>query len=129
MGSTVDWMFDSITTQIQNVQTGRVKGLATSGERRSPLLPDLPTVAEAGVAGYTSSIWLGIMAPAGTPEAVVQRLNEAITRIASAEETRTAWARQAVDPMPMSPAEFRTFLDRDIQDQAEVIRAADIRVG
>ncbi|WP_019014523.1 tripartite tricarboxylate transporter substrate binding protein [Elioraea tepidiphila] len=129
MGSTVDWMFDSITTQIQNVQTGRVKGLATSGERRSPLLPELPTVAEAGVAGYTSSIWLGIVAPGGTPDAVVQRLNEAITRIATAEDTRAAWARQAVDPMPMSAAEFRAYIERDIQDQAEVIRAANIRVG
>lgn len=129
MGSTVDWMFDSITTQIQNVQTGRVKGLATSGERRSPLLPELPTVAEAGVAGYVASIWLGIMAPTGTPDAVVQRLNAAITRIATAGDTRAAWARQAVDPMPMSPAEFRSFLERDIQDQAAVIRAANIRVG
>lgn len=129
MGSTVDWMFDSITTQIQNIQAGRVKGLATSGERRSPLLPELPTVSEAGVAGYTASIWLGIMAPTGTPDAVVQRLNEAITRIATAEDTRATWARQAVDPMPMSAAEFRAFLERDIQDQAEVIRAANIRVG
>jgi tripartite-type tricarboxylate transporter receptor subunit TctC len=129
MGSTVDWMFDSITTQIQNIQAGRVKGLATSGERRSPLLPELPTVAEAGVAGYTASIWLGIMAPTGTPEAVVQRLNEAITRIATAEDTRAAWTRQAVDPMPMTPAEFRAYIERDIQDQAEVIRAANIRVG
>lgn len=129
MGSTVDWMFDSITTQIQNIQAGRVKGLATSGERRSPLLPELPTVAEAGVSGYTASIWLGIMAPTGTPEAVVQRLNAAITRIATAEDTRATWARQAVDPMPMSPTEFRAFLERDIQDQAEVIRAANIRVG
>lgn len=129
MGSTVDWMFDSITTQIQNIQTGRVKGLATSGERRSPLLPELPTVAEAGIAGYTSSIWLGIVAPAGTPDAVVQRLNTAITRIATAEDTRAAWARQAVEPMPMSAGEFRAFIERDIQDQAEVIRAANIRVG
>lgn len=129
ISSTVDWMFDSITTQIQNIQGSKVKGLATSGTRRSALLPDLPTVSEAGVPGYTASIWLGIMAPTGTPDSVVQRLNQAIGKITTAEDTRGVWARQAVEPMPMTPSEFHAFLEQDIKDQAEVIRAAHIRPG
>jgi tripartite-type tricarboxylate transporter receptor subunit TctC len=123
----VDFMFDSITTQLGNIEAGRVVGLATTGERRNPLLPNLPTVSEAGVAGYTSSIWLGIMAPAGTPAPIVERLNAAITTVTTTPETTAAWARQAVEPMRMSAAEFGAFIAKDIADQAEIIRAANIR--
>jgi tripartite-type tricarboxylate transporter receptor subunit TctC len=123
----VDFMFDSITTQLQNIEAGRVTGLATSGTRRSPLLPALPTVIEAGVAGFTASIWLGIMAPAGTPAPIVERLNAEITRVTTAPETEAAWTRQAVEAMRMSPAEFGAFIAKDVSDQAEVIRAANIR--
>lgn len=129
IGGQVDFMFDSITTQIQNIEAGRVAGLATSGTRRNPLLPNLPTVAEAGVAGFTASIWLGIMAPVGTPAPIVERLNAEITRATTAPETEAAWARQAVEAMRMSPTEFGAFITRDIADQAEVIRAANIRPG
>lgn len=127
IGGQVDFMFDSITTQLANIEAGRVVGLATTGTRRNPLLPNLPTVAEAGVAGYTASIWLGIMAPGGTPAPIVERLNAEITRVTTAPETEAAWTRQAVEAMRMSPAEFGEFLRKDIAEQAEVIRAADIR--
>jgi tripartite-type tricarboxylate transporter receptor subunit TctC len=129
IGGQVDFMFDSITTQIQNIEAGRVTGLATSGTRRSPLLPNLPTVAEAGVAGFTASIWLGVMAPTGTPAPIIDRLNAEIIRVTTAPETEAAWTRQAVEAMRMSPAEFGEFLRKDIADQAEVIRAANIRPG
>jgi tripartite-type tricarboxylate transporter receptor subunit TctC len=125
----VDFMFDSITTQLGNIEAGRVVGLATSGPRRNPLLPNLPTVSEAGVAGFTASIWLGIMAPTGTPAPVVERLNAEILKVTTAPETEAAWARQAVEAMRMSPAEFGAFLQKDIEDQAEVIRAANIRAS
>ncbi|WP_144182747.1 Bug family tripartite tricarboxylate transporter substrate binding protein [Elioraea rosea] len=123
----VDFMFDSITTQIENIRSGRVVGLATSGARRNPLLPDLPTVSEAGVPGYTSSIWLGLMAPAGTPGPVVERLNAEVLKVTTSPETEALWRRQAVEAMRMSPAEFGEFLKKDIADQAEIIRAANIR--
>jgi tripartite-type tricarboxylate transporter receptor subunit TctC len=129
IGGQVDFMFDSITTQLGNIEAGRVAGLATSGTRRNPLLPTLPTVAEAGVAGFTASIWLGIMAPAGTPAPIVERLNAEITRVTTAPETEAAWTRQAVEAMRMSAAEFGAFITRDIADQADVIRAANIRPG
>lgn len=125
----VDFMFDSITTQLGNIEAGRVVGLATSGPRRNPLLPNLPTVSEAGVPGYVSSIWLGLMAPAGTPAAIVERLNAEVLKVTTAPETEAAWSRQAVEAMRMTPDEFGAFLRRDIEEQAEVIRAANIRAS
>jgi tripartite-type tricarboxylate transporter receptor subunit TctC len=128
IGGQVDYMFDSITTQIENIAANRVVGLATTGAARSPLLPSLPTVAET-LPGFTSAIWLGIMAPAGTPDAAVVRLNAEINRAIGSPETRAAWARQAVEPMVFSPAEFRAFLERDIAEQKRVIETARISVS
>jgi tripartite-type tricarboxylate transporter receptor subunit TctC len=121
----VDYMFDSVTTQLENIAANRVVGLATSGSARSPLLPTLPTVAET-LPGFTSAIWLGIMAPAGTPEAAVARFNAEINGIIGAPDTRAAWARQAVEPLVFTPAEFRAFLEQDIADQKRVIETARI---
>jgi tripartite-type tricarboxylate transporter receptor subunit TctC len=124
----VDYMFDSITTQIENIAAGRVVGLATTGAARSPLLPNIPTVGET-LPGFTSAIWLGIMAPAGAPEAAVARFNAAINAAIGAPETRAAWARQAVEPLVFTPAAFHAFLERDIAEQKRVIETARITVG
>jgi tripartite-type tricarboxylate transporter receptor subunit TctC len=78
LGGQVQMMFDAITTMAPNVQAGQVRALATTGEKRSTVLPDVPTVAEAGVPGYEATIWLGIMAPKGTPQAIVDKLNAEI---------------------------------------------------
>jgi tripartite-type tricarboxylate transporter receptor subunit TctC len=127
VSGTVDYMFDSITTQLGNISASRVRGLATTGAARSPLLAELPTVAET-LPGFTAAIWLGVMAPAGTPEAAIARLNAEIVRLAGAEETRAAWARQAVEPLLFTPAEFRAFVEADIAAQRAVIQAARISV-
>src|SRR5690349_13408408 len=81
LGGQVQMMFDAITTMAPNVRAGKLKALGTTGKTRSPVLPEVPTVAEAGVPGYEATIWLGIMAPAGTPKPVVEKLNAEITRI------------------------------------------------
>src|SRR5947207_4721207 len=94
LGGQVQMMFDEITTMAPNVQAGKLKALGTSGKVRSAVLPDVPTVSEAGVPGYETVIWLGIMAPAGTPHAIVERLNTEITRITNAPEMKAAWAKQ-----------------------------------
>jgi tripartite-type tricarboxylate transporter receptor subunit TctC len=127
VSGTVDYMFDSITTQLGNISASRVRGLATTGATRSSLLPDLPTVGDT-LPGFTAAIWLGVMAPAGTPEAAIARLNAEIVRLASAEETRAAWARQAVEPLLFTPAQFRAFVEADIAAQRAVIQAARITV-
>jgi tripartite-type tricarboxylate transporter receptor subunit TctC len=94
LGGQVQMMFDAITTMAPNVQAGKLKALATSGKVRSPVLPDVPTVSEAGVAGYEAVIWLGFMAPTGTPKAIVDKLNAEIRRIVATAEIKAAWDKQ-----------------------------------
>jgi tripartite-type tricarboxylate transporter receptor subunit TctC len=87
-------------------------------------MPDMPTVAEAGVPKYEMSIWLGIMAPKGTPATIVARLNEEIRKIVSRPEVRDAWAKQGAFPMIMSTNEFTQFLDADIAQWATVVKVS-----
>jgi tripartite-type tricarboxylate transporter receptor subunit TctC len=122
LGGQVQMMFDAITTMAPNVQAGKLKALGTSGKVRSSVLPDVPTVSEAGVPGYDAVIWLGIMAPAGTPRAIVERLNTEITRITNAPEMKAAWARQGAVAMAMTPDEFGRFLHQDIEKWARIVK-------
>ena len=123
----VQMMFDAITTMAPNVRAGKVKGFGTSGRARSSVLPDVPTLAEAGVPGYESTIWLGLVAPAGTPRAVVDRLNAEIRRITDSAEVKAAWAKQGATPLSMSPGEFEQYLREDIAKWAKVIAQAGIK--
>jgi tripartite-type tricarboxylate transporter receptor subunit TctC len=92
------------------------------------VLPDVPTVNESGVPGYEATIWLGLMAPKGTPKAVVDKLNEAVTKIAGDAEVKRDWGKQGATPMQMSPAQFEKYLNDDIAKWARVIKAANIKV-
>ena len=123
----VQMMFDAITTMAPNVRAGKLKGFGTSGRARSSVLPDVPTVAEAGVPGYESTIWLGLVAPAGTPTAVVNRLNAEIRKITGSAEVKAAWAKQGATPLSMSPGEFEQYLREDIAKWAKVIAQAGIK--
>jgi tripartite-type tricarboxylate transporter receptor subunit TctC len=120
-------MFDAITTMAPNVQAGKLKALATSGRVRSSVLPEVPTVSEAGVPGYEAVIWLGIMAPAGTPKAIVDKLNVEITRIANAPEMKDAWAKQGAVAMSMKPEEFGRFMREDIEKWARIVKISGAR--
>lgn len=123
----VQMMFDAITTMAPNVRAGKLKGFGTSGRARSSVLPEVPTVAEAGVPGYESTIWLGLVAPAGTPAAVVNRLNAEIRRITGSAEVKAAWAKQGATPLSMTPGEFEQYLHEDIAKWAKVIAQAGIK--
>ena len=123
----VQMMFDAITTMAPNVRAGKLKGFGTSGRARSSVLPDVPTVAEAGVPGYESTIWLGLVAPAGTPKAVVERLNTEIRKITGNAEVKAAWAKQGATPLSMTPDEFEKYLNDDIAKWAKVIAQAGIK--
>jgi tripartite-type tricarboxylate transporter receptor subunit TctC len=128
MGGHVQMMFDAVTAMKGNIDAGQVRALATTGEKRSAVLPDVPTVSEAGVPGYEATIWLGIMAPKGTPPEIVDRLNAEIARIIAKPAIREAWAKQGAVPMIMTPAEFDAFLRRDTDKWAKVIQQAGIKV-
>ena len=128
MGGHVQMMFDAVTAMKGNIDAGQVRALATTGEKRSAVLPDVPTVSEAGVPGYEATIWLGIMAPAGTPKEIVDRLNAEIAKIIAKPEIKAAWAKQGAVPMIMTPAEFDAFLRRDIDKWAKVVEKSGARI-
>jgi tripartite-type tricarboxylate transporter receptor subunit TctC len=126
LGGQVDLMFDAVTTMADHAKAGKVKALATTGAQRSSVLPDVPTMSEAGVPGYEATIWLGLLAPKGTPPAIVQRLNEAVTKVTSQPDIRQLWGRQGATPMVMSTAAFDKYIQDDIAKWARVIHAAHI---
>lgn len=124
----VPMMFDAIPTMAEQARGGRVRALATTGPRRSPLLPDAPTVAEA-LPGYEASIWLGVMAPAQTSAPIVERLNAEINRVMSLQATRDAQLRAGAAVNPMAVAAFGDFLRQDIINQAEGIRISGMKAN
>jgi tripartite-type tricarboxylate transporter receptor subunit TctC len=127
MGGHVQMMFDAVTAMKSIIDAGQVRALATTGLTRSTVLPDVPTLNEAGVPGYEATIWLGIMAPKGTPKEIVDRLNAEIGKIVAKPAVKEAWAKQGAVPMVMTPAEFGTFLKADIDKWAKVIDKAGLK--
>jgi len=128
LGGQVDLMFDAVTTMTEQVKAGKVRAIATTGRQRSEVLPDVPTLSEAGVPGYEATIWVGLMAPKGTPKDVVDRLNQAVSKIASQADVRQQWAKQGAVPMVMNPAVFDKYIQDDVAKWAQVIRAANIKM-
>jgi tripartite-type tricarboxylate transporter receptor subunit TctC len=126
IGGHVQMGFDAITTMTENVKAGQVRALGTSASKRSKVLPDVPTIAESGVPGYEATIWLGIMAPKGTPQAVVDKLNTEINKAINRPEVLAAWDKQGAVPLAMKPAEFDAYLRKDIEKWANVVNAAGL---
>ncbi len=124
LGGQVDLMFDAVTTMTEHVRAGKVKALGTTGLTRSAVMPDVPTVAEAGVPKYEATIWLGLMAPRGTPPAVVARLNAEVGKIVGNPDTAKAWKAQGATPMVMTTAEFARYLNEDIAKWAHIVKVS-----
>jgi tripartite-type tricarboxylate transporter receptor subunit TctC len=122
IGGQVQMMIDAVTTMAPNVAAGQVRALATTGKTRSKVLPDVPTATEAGVPGYEATIWLGLMAPAGTPKAIVDKLNAAVSAVVKRPDVVKLWAEQGAVPMSMTPEEFDKYLRGDIVKWANVVK-------
>ena len=122
LGGQVDMMFDAVTTMSEFAKAGKVRALATTGKSRSSVLPNVPTMAEAGVPGYETVIWLGVMAPKGTPPEIVRRLNTEITTIIGRPEVRDEWARQGAVAMKMNPEEFGRYIVDDIAKWERIVK-------
>jgi len=120
----VDMMFDAVTTMVENVKAGKVRALATTGRARSSVTPDVPTVSEQGVGKYEAVIWLGLMAPAGTPEAIVTRLNTEVNKIINTPEVKAAWAKQGAVPMSMSVPAFIKYVAEDVAKWATIVKVS-----
>ena len=128
IGGHVQMMIDAITTMAPTAQSGQVRALGSTGQTRSSVMPDMPTISEAGVPGYEATIWLGIMAPTGTPKPIVDKLNAEINKVLALPELKAQWASQGAAPLVMSPAQFEAYLRKDIEKWANVIHSACIKV-
>jgi tripartite-type tricarboxylate transporter receptor subunit TctC len=128
IGGHVHMMFDAITVMAEGVRSGQLVALGTTGKQRSSVMPDVPTVAEAGVPGYEATIWLGVMAPVKTPKPVIDKLNAEIVKIMTRPDVKEAWAKQGAVPLPMSPAEFDQYLRADIEKWAQVVKVSGAKL-
>ena len=128
MGGQVQMMFDAVTTMAPLVKNGQLKAIATTGNARSAVLPTVPTVSEAGVPGYEATIWLGIMAPTGTPKPIVDKLNAEINKIISRPEVNEGWAKQGATAMNMNPEQFGRYLRDDIEKWAKIVKISGATV-
>jgi tripartite-type tricarboxylate transporter receptor subunit TctC len=124
----IPMMFSSVTQVLPHVRSGKLKVLAVGAAKRSPALPDTPTVAEAGYPGYEVYVWWGVVAPAGTPVAIVDKLHREITAVLSEPETRTRLANDAAETLIVTPVEFGKFMRDDVKKWTEVAKQAGIHV-
>jgi tripartite-type tricarboxylate transporter receptor subunit TctC len=124
----IQMLFDSVPTMAPMVKSGMVRALGTSGTARSPLLPDVPTIAEAGVPGFQFSQWVGFMAPKDTPAPVIGLLNKTITAILSRPDVNQAWEKQGATPMVMTQPEFAAFMAAQVAKWAKVINDNHIKL-
>lgn len=127
IGGQVNMMFDAVTTMSEYVKSNQVRAMGTTGLTRSFTLPGVPTIAEAGVPKFETSIWLGLMAPAGTPKEIVDALNKAVVKIQQNPEVLAIWSKQGATPLIMNPAAFTNYLNADIQKWANIVKTAGIK--
>jgi len=122
IGGQVQMMIDAVPAMAANIAEKQVRALATTGQARSTVLHDVPTAIESDVPGYEATIWLGLMAPAGTPKTIIDKLNAALTYFVKRPDIVKLWLDQGAVPMSMSPQEFDVFLRADIAKWAEVVK-------
>jgi tripartite-type tricarboxylate transporter receptor subunit TctC len=123
----VQMMFDAPTTLGPHIQSGKLRGLSVSTDRRIGVLPDVPTVAEAGYPKLAATLWGGLVAPAGTPAPVIDKINAAINAELTSDTMRASLARFALTPSPKSPQQFGAFLASEVKHWADVVEKAGIK--
>ena len=122
------FMFDNLANAMAQVKGGTVRAIAVTTAQRSKLVPDLPTMAEGGLAGFDISTWFGLMAPAGTPPDVVARWNAEIVKALNAPDVREKMLAQGAEPAPMSPQEFAAFIAKERDKYAKIVKASGAKV-
>lgn len=127
MAGEADFMFSNIAASLPLVSSGKLKALATSSSSRSPLLPDVPTVAEAAIAGYEAYEWNGIFVPTGTPEPIAAKLQKTISDVLKDETVKKRFNDLGAQPVGSTPAEFASFLKKEDAKWSEVIRKGNIK--
>ena len=128
IGGSVNLMFNSIPPVLQHIKTGRLRLLAVASAKRSPQLPDVPTVSEAGVPGYEAITWFGLLAPAKTPKAIIVRLNDVMVKVVHAPDLKSQLEIQGYDPVGSSPEEFAAFIRAESEKYAKVVKFSGAKV-
>jgi tripartite-type tricarboxylate transporter receptor subunit TctC len=123
-----DFMFDNLASATSQIKAGKLKALAVTTPKRAPSMPDVPTMIESGLAGFDVSTWFGVFAPAGTPPAVVARLNETMTAALRTAEMRERLARMGAEPAPMSSAQFADLVKTELAKYQKVVKFSGARV-
>ena len=124
----VQAMFSSVVAIVPNIKAGRLRALAVTGKRRAALLPEVPTLDESGVPGYEAGSWYGILAPAGTPQAVVAKLHEAIVRALAKPEVRERLVSEGAEVIGSTPEAFAAHITAELARMGKLIRDAGIRM-
>jgi len=128
LGGQTHMMFDNIPSSLPHIRSGKLRALATTGAKRDPALPDLPTIAESGVAGYESGVWFGLMAPAGTPRDVINRLNQAAVEATKAPTFVKRMTDLGYNIIPGSPEDMTRMLQQEIQRWTPIVKASGAKV-
>jgi tripartite-type tricarboxylate transporter receptor subunit TctC len=129
MAGQVDMSFPVLSAAVQNVQAGKLRALGVTGPRRSPMLPEVPTIAEAGVPGYDFETWFMVFAPHGTPPAVIDKLNSALNQALKKPALSARMAAEGFDPLPTTPAEASARLQREMPVWAKLVKERGITVN
>lgn len=127
MSGQVAILFDNVMTAQPNIKAGKVKGIAISSSARSPLVPDLPTVAESGLPGFQSLVWFGLLGPANTPKVVVDRVNAEMNRALQLPDIQARFTQMGFEPAGGTAADFAQAIQRDSQKWSKVIKDAGVK--
>jgi len=124
----MNMMFNSIAPIIANIKAGRVRVLGIASSKRSPQLPDVPTISEAGVPGFEAVNWFGMFAPAKTPKPIITRVNEAVVKVLRSPDVQAQFVALGADPVGDSPEEFAAFVRRDMERYAKVVKLSGAKL-
>ena len=127
LGGQVPMMFNNLAPSVTQVKAGKLRALAVTGEKRSPAAPDVPTMAEAGYPEVLFNLWVGLLAPAGTPADIVAKLNAEAARIAQSQEVRERLAGEGTEPYTTSPSQMADIMRTETAQWAKVVKAANIK--
>jgi len=127
LGGETALLYDPVLTSLPHVKAGRIRALAVGASKRSPLLPEVPTVAESGVPGFEASSWFGIVAPAATPREIVARLHATLVRTIGDKEVTQRLLSQGMEPVLNTPEEFAERIRQELPRWGKLVRAAGIK--
>jgi tripartite-type tricarboxylate transporter receptor subunit TctC len=128
MGGNIQMALPTIASAVQHIQAGKMRGLAVTGAKRSPLAPDLPTVAEAALPGFVLEVWWGVVGPPKLPAPVLKRLNEELNAVLALPDVKAVLAREGTEPRPSTPDEFSKLIGADLARWTKLIKDTNIKV-